>query len=1016
MNQPWQEAPFFGDGGEIRSLLHTHDWSTSPLGHPHTWPVELVHPVQLMLNSGFPAVIAWGPNLGLLYNDAYIDILGDRHPRAFGCCFEDVWNEAWPELLPIFKTTLAGKPSYFEDMPYTLMRGAVPETRWFTSSYSPIYGNGGSVAGIYNTTIETTSRVVGERRQAFQLALADRLRPLTAPDDITAAASELLGMHLGASRVLYAEVDDPRGCFIIRRDWISIGAASVAGEVRVLNDFGPEVIAQLRSGEVLAVDDVALDLRTREQRGAYEKIGIRAHMAIPLVKSGRLTAILGVHLDRPRHWTEADISLSQDMAERTWSAVESTRAQAELRFERDQSQSIFDSMAEGFALLDRDWIVLRMNAEGLRLVKRNAAEVIGHNHWSVWPELCGTDTEILYKRVKVTGVAGIIENFYTFPEGGRMWVEVRAYPTHDGGLAVFFRDVTQRRCAEDAVREQTEKLQLAAELAGLGLFDHNLPMADVSWDARMREQFGIPAQAEITEATLYERVHPEDRERVRNILGELNRKGENDHFQAEYRILTMQGSQRWISTRGKAFLDAEGRPIRLVGTTMDITQRKRAERQIQEAAQHDSLTGLPNRALLYEYCGHILARSSRMHEAGAILFIDLDRFKPINDIYGHDVGDKVLKEVAQRIQAHSRKEDLVSRLGGDEFIVVLPHICSPDDTIAFAGHLRHVIGAPMLIDTHQLTVSPSIGISLFPDHGNALEPLIRCADMAMYAAKNDGRNSVRIYSAGLSDYANGLLRLEILLKQALENQRLALFYQPILDVQSGNLISVEALVRIPSENGTLLEPTRFIQIAETAGLVSCLGEWVIRQACRQQREWLEAALPPVTIAVNVSPTQFRQSEFVSMLESVVQEFSVEAARLQIEVTESTVMDNVPETVATLNRLQSMGIKIALDDFGTGYSSLSHLSSLPLNKLKIDQSFIFNMGSDRNSRAITEAIIGLGHSLNLKVVGEGVESKTSMDLLRGYGCDQVQGFFFSKPLPPSEFECWYLTHLRKLDGA
>jgi EAL domain-containing protein (putative c-di-GMP-specific phosphodiesterase class I) len=229
------------------------------------------------------------------------------------------------------------------------------------------------------------------------------------------------------------------------------------------------------------------------------------------------------------------------------------------------------------------------------------------------------------------------------------------------------------------------------------------------------------------------------------------------------------------------------------------------------------------------------------------------------------------------------------------------------------------------------------------------------------------------------------------------------------------LISVEALVRIPAEDGTLLEPTDFIPIAETVGLMSPMGEWVVRQACCQQRKWLEAGFPPITIAVNVSPTQFREPGFVSMLEHVVQEFTVDTARLQLEVTESTIMDNVPETVATLNRLQSMGIKIALDDFGTGYSSLSHLSSLPLNKLKIDQSFILNMGSNQDSRSITEAIIGLGHSLDLKVVGEGVESEASMDLLRHYECDEVQGFLFSKPLPPSEFECWYRHYLTQLHG-
>ena len=314
-------------------------------------------------------------------------------------------------------------------------------------------------------------------------------------------------------------------------------------------------------------------------------------MAIPLVKSGRLTAILGVHQDRPRHWTEGEISLAQDMAERTWSAVESARAQADLRFERDQSQAIFDSMAEGFGLLDKNWTVLQMNETGLRLSKRSASEVIGHNHWEIWPELCNTDVETLYRRVISTKVADAIEYFHTFPDSSCMWAEVRAYSTQQGGLAIFFRDITKRRQAEDALREQTEKLRLAAELAGLGLFDHNLLTGHVSWDAKMREQFGIPSQAKITEATLDDRMHPDDRKRVRKLVKELTRADGKDHYQAEYRILTMQGQQRWISTRGKVFRDGKGMPIRLVRTTMDVTQQKRAEQQIHEAAQHDSLTG-----------------------------------------------------------------------------------------------------------------------------------------------------------------------------------------------------------------------------------------------------------------------------------------------------------------------------------------------------------------------------------------------------------------------------------------
>jgi diguanylate cyclase (GGDEF)-like protein len=479
----------------------------------------------------------------------------------------------------------------------------------------------------------------------------------------------------------------------------------------------------------------------------------------------------------------------------------------------------------------------------------------------------------------------------------------------------------------------------------------------------------------------------------------------DERYQLEYRTLTADGVERWIEAKGRVFFDLNRRPVRVIGTAMDITERKRTEKQMHEAVQHDTLTGLPNRALLHEYCSHILAMSARANEPGAVIFIDLDRFKPINDMYGHNVGDKVLQAVAKRLLACSRKEDVVSRLGGDEFIVVLPRIGSARDAAIVARHMLQAIGEPISIGPLRLSISPSIGVSLFPEHATDLELLIRCADMAMYAAKRDGRNNFRIYSPGLIDDANGLLHKEVMLKHAVENDMLELFYQPILDTQSGELIGVEALIRIATDDGILLGPAEFIPVAETTGLMNRIGDWVVRQACLQHQDWCNSGLPPVTIAINVSPMQFRQPSFVSVLANAIKEFDVDPAFLQIEVTESAIMDDVPDTVETLNRLQAMGIRIALDDFGTGYSSLSHLSNLPLNKLKIDQSFIRKMADSPSSRAITKAIIGLGRTLNLTVVGEGIESEEAMEFLRDHGCDQVQGFLFSRPLPPDQFVSW-----------
>ncbi len=566
-------------------------------------------------------------------------------------------------------------------------------------------------------------------------------------------------------------------------------------------------------------------------------------------------------------------------------------------------------------------------------------------------------------------------------------------------------DIHDQKKTEESLRQQTQKLHLATEAAGIGLFDHDLLTDEFIWDAMTYKYYGLPADTTVTRNTLFDRMHPDDRQSMRSTFEKIWTESGDRRYQMEYRILAADDVERWIEVKGRVVLGPDERPVRVIGTMMDVTERKRTEKQVQQAAQHDSLTGLPNRALLYEYCSHILAMSARSSEPGAVIFIDLDRFKPINDMYGHDIGDKVLQAVAKRLLACSRKEDIVSRLGGDEFIVVLPRIGGARHAAVAAQHMLQAIGEPISIGTLQLTVSPSIGISLFPEHAMDLELLIRCADMAMYAAKKDGRNNIRIYSTSLINDANSLLRLEVLLKHAVENNRLALYYQPILDTQSRELIAVEALIRIPAEDGILLGPTEFISVAESTGLMSRIGDWVVRQACVQHGYWRDAGLSPVPIAINVSPMQFRQPGFVSMLADAIKEFDVDPAFLQIEVTESAIMDDVPDTVKILNRLQAMGIGIALDDFGTGYSSLSHLSNLPLNKLKIDQSFIRKMADNQSSRSITEAIIGLGRTLNLKVVGEGIESEEAMDFLRDHGCDQVQGFLFSRPLPPDEFVSW-----------
>ena len=473
------------------------------------------------------------------------------------------------------------------------------------------------------------------------------------------------------------------------------------------------------------------------------------------------------------------------------------------------------------------------------------------------------------------------------------------------------------------------------------------------------------------------------------------------------------GSSIWVNSKCQAVLNDRQEVVGLRGTVQDITERKQAQLRVQEAALHDPLTGLPNRALVFEYCGRLLAAARRNHSRGALLFIDLDRFKQVNDLHGHEIGDRLLKEVARRLLDCVRDEDLVGRIGGDEFVVVLPYIEAERHRVAVAAqHICNSLGQPFRIAGLELTISASIGISHFPDHASEVSTLLHTADLAMYLVKQSGRAHYQFYTPGLEERAEQALLLEIRLKQALKHGTLKLHYQPVIDIASGQLSGTEALVRLTDEHGIeSVGPAAFIPVAESAGLIGELGEWALQEACRQQRAWLDEGLK-IRIAINVSPLQFRQREFVERLNSIIASSGTDPAYIEIEVTESAVMENVDEAIELLKKIKSLGVKVALDDFGTGFSSLSSLSNLPLDKLKIDQSFVRRLERDQASRSVTEAIIALARSLNLQVVGEGIESEYALRYLGRQGCNLAQGYWFSRPLPPDEFLAWQRSHMEE----
>ena len=438
------------------------------------------------------------------------------------------------------------------------------------------------------------------------------------------------------------------------------------------------------------------------------------------------------------------------------------------------------------------------------------------------------------------------------------------------------------------------------------------------------------------------------------------------------------------------------------GSLVDITERKRAEEQIQFLAYFDSLTKLPNRTLVQDRLSQAIAVAKRRREKIAVLYLDIDGFKVINDCLGHSVGDELLQDIAQRLQSCAREEDTVGRLGGDEFVIVLGDIKSYPEAGGVAERIAEELVPTFDLHGHSLTITCSIGISVFPDHGSNVESLIKNADAAMYASKSKGRNTFSFFSDDMTAQAIERLQIGNSMRAALDRDEFFLVFQPEFDLRTGAVSCWEALIRWKHPEMGLIPPDKFIQIAETNGMIVPIGEWVLRTACRHARTWHDAG-NKIPVAVNVSAVQFRQAGFSGLVKDVLNETGLDPEFLELEITESLLLATEDLRWEVLNQLKALRVRLAIDDFGTGYSSLSYLNQLPVSKLKIDRSFVRNLHYSGNEEAITAAIIQMAKCLNMKVTAEGVENERQLQFLREHGCDDVQGFLFSKPLRPDQMD-------------
>ena len=560
---------------------------------------------------------------------------------------------------------------------------------------------------------------------------------------------------------------------------------------------------------------------------------------------------------------------------------------------------------------------------------------------------------------------------------------------------------------EQFVRNQ-ESLAEAQRIAHLGNWEWDAETDRVYWSAETYRVLGLQAGTPTADfATFIKRVHPEERVQVREALKEFVKK--DDAIDVTYRLMLDDGSIRYVHLLAFTRRNADGRACFVAGTIQDITDRKKAEEKIRYLAYYDALTTLPNRQFFLEQLQRTLAVARRHNRLLGVLSLDLDQFKRINDTLGHRLGDELLVAVSQRLSECVRSADAVARvdastdrlarLGGDEFSLLLTELAHFHDAARVAQRILDQLKSPFRLGEQEVFVTASIGIALFPNDGETPEILVKNADTAMHYAKEQGRNNYQFYGGAMNATALEKLSLEAQLRKALERGEFILHYQPKVEAADGRVSGVEALVRWQHPELGLVGPNQFIGVAEEIGLIIPLGEWVLATACRQLRAWQQQGCAPVSVAVNIAGSHFRQPSLLTAVADALRDSNLDPGLLEIEVTESMLMDNVEGTIAVLRDLKAMGVRLAIDDFGTGYSSLAYLKRFPLDTLKIDRSFIKDTPGDAGDAALTTAIIGMAHSLKLSVVAEGVELQTQFDFLRERGCDVIQGYLVSRPIPP-----------------
>jgi len=701
--------------------------------------------------------------------------------------------------------------------------------------------------------------------------------------------------------------------------------------------------------------------------------------------------------------------------------TERKKAEEAIRQSEEKYRNILENIEEGFFEVDLAGNFTFFNNSTCQLLGYPREETAGMNYRRFTDQENAEIVFNVFNNVYKTGVTAKEFDWRIIrKDGTHRYVEATISLKRDAsgnpsGFQGMTHDVTERKQSEEALRHSEEKYRSILQNIQETYFEVDLAGNFTFFNDSLLRLTGCTKEELI--GANYTRFS--DHENSKNVFLAFNKvfkTGEpTEGF--DWLIIRKDGTKRYIEASVSMKRDRAEKPSGFKGVIRDITERKRIEQELNYIATHDALTGLPNRLMFNQLLNQAIQSAKRHKKQLAIFFIDLDRFKIINDTLGHDAGDQLLQEISKRFRQALRAVDVVGRLGGDEFVILIEDFVNLNQVKKVAQKILATAIKPMLLMGEECRVTASIGVSIYPKDGQDEQSLMKNADIAMYFAKEEGKNNVQFYSKNIHSHSNERLTIETNLRQALERREFSLEYQARLDFKTGDITGVEALLRWNNSLLGPVTPTQFIPIAEETGLIVTIGRWVLKTACAQNVAWQHQCLPPICMAVNLSLRQLMDESLLEDIRTVLQETGMDPNLLELEITESMVMHNPSRLIPLLTKIKEMGVRLAIDDFGTGYSSLAQIKHYPIDTLKVDRSFIRNIPLDSEDKAITEAIITMGKTLSLTVVAEGVETEEQENFLREHVCDEMQGFYFSKPISADHFAELLRTHespLKKLN--